>query len=1226
MERATLSIPDHDLLKQIGEGSYGEVWLARNVMGTFRAVKVVYRDRFESDRPYEREYSGIQKFEPISRTHEGLVDVLHIGRNDRDGYFFYVMELADDALGREMGDGSVYEPKTLSSEVQRQKRLPIGQCLELGITLGGALEHLHVGGLVHRDIKPSNIIFVNGTAKLADIGLVASFSAAFSFVGTEGFIPPEGPGSVQADIYSLGKVLYECATGKDRHDFPALPTLLGTAEEQSSLLELNEVILKACARDTGKRYSQAGKMREELEMLRSGLSLSRVRTLENRLVWLSRVGVVLLVLTVAVGIGYWIQSGKTRIERESRQKVESANRQAQDAFASLGFERVSSLFKEERTGEALAHLAQTLRQSPQDRVSANRAISALTHRSFMLPVRLDDSRLDLSAVCLSSTNQRLSLSRRTNELFEVVIVDQQTKQQVAPPLQHKQEVTSAKFSPDGSRLVTGCADQKLRLWDTYSGRMLWESRPLPDGVQGSLYGWFNDDGRVVMAAIYADGDVRYNRVRLLDAIDGKELSPILDMRLCRSFRLTFDKRFLLLCFNDYSVQVVETASGKPIGAPFQHNDVRLGVNPVSTFADIARDGARVVTAGEDGMLKLWDIGTGKLDSAPIQGSGPLTHAFFTSSDTRIVSLQDSGQRAFVRLWDAHTGSSVAEPLEFRRIPDKNHRIIPSPDGRFCFLALQNTSQGIYESPFGVADLQAGEIFDLPVGCGDRTSPMPLTSHDWKLFSFMMGSTAVTYRLSDGRKISSHVPNVRATPEAFSLEEDLVACCENARWVTVVETTTGRVRLGPVPGAQECYILDNGTKLLTWDKHKGHRLYLWDLKGINQTNSPLLDCPLPSEFTGFALSEDQSRLAVGSSNDGVRIWDLHATNLAQPLMSAHGLGPGIWPSSFSLDGKQIGCLNAQGKVFLLDAKTGQLKQSWKPEVDTFSSTNGWSYSKVAFGPDGKSVAVVDSGTFHLWNCSSGTRESLLRLTRVRDFKLSPCGRFLWVKKQDDRREVYDLRSTHVTQPNLVLDTEGQEHFLPNSSNLLRLYTQPDGSGRGMGKTSGNPLGVRSEIVDILTGRPLSEDMGLCLPSAVQDGTARVFRINLETAELSLRSCILVTNDCPAWFPDLVEAVGGCSLDARGRSAPVPWDARLGILDKCRQIKGTDEYSRWVKWFLADRATRTISPQDTMTVPQYIDRCIEDNTTASLRRAVSLSPTNQVALAKLKALEKSGTAIP
>src|SRR6266567_3290140 len=88
-------ILDHQLLKKIGDGSYGEVWLARNAVGTLRAVKIVWRKTFWHDHPFEREFKGIQKFEPISRSHEGLVDILQIGRGE--GYFYYVMELADDA-------------------------------------------------------------------------------------------------------------------------------------------------------------------------------------------------------------------------------------------------------------------------------------------------------------------------------------------------------------------------------------------------------------------------------------------------------------------------------------------------------------------------------------------------------------------------------------------------------------------------------------------------------------------------------------------------------------------------------------------------------------------------------------------------------------------------------------------------------------------------------------------------------------------------------------------------------------------------------------------------------------------------------------------------------------------------------------------------------------------------------------------------------------------------
>src|SRR5437867_353016 len=91
------TIPDHELIRLIGRGSYGQVWLAKNAVGTLRAAKVVYRQTFERAEHFEREFNGLQKFEPISRSHNGFVDILQLGRNDSAGYFYYVMELADTA-------------------------------------------------------------------------------------------------------------------------------------------------------------------------------------------------------------------------------------------------------------------------------------------------------------------------------------------------------------------------------------------------------------------------------------------------------------------------------------------------------------------------------------------------------------------------------------------------------------------------------------------------------------------------------------------------------------------------------------------------------------------------------------------------------------------------------------------------------------------------------------------------------------------------------------------------------------------------------------------------------------------------------------------------------------------------------------------------------------------------------------------------------------------------
>jgi serine/threonine protein kinase len=295
------SIPDHELLRPIGEGSYGEVWLARNKLGTLRAVKVVYRRTFEDARPFEREFRGIQKFEPISRSHDGLVDILQVGGSDE--YFYYVMELADDGgMKKEecrmqndqltpgaSPDSSFsilpsalprYTPRTLRHDLKKRGGLPVDECVKIGHSLAGALAHLHQHGLVHRDVKPSNIIFVSGVPKLADIGLVADVSEARSFVGTEGFIPPEGPGTPQADLYSLGKVLYEISTGKDRRYFPALPDELA---EEDAMLELNAVILKACKTEPRDRYQSAEAMLHDLESLQRGKSIRRKRAAQQRL-------------------------------------------------------------------------------------------------------------------------------------------------------------------------------------------------------------------------------------------------------------------------------------------------------------------------------------------------------------------------------------------------------------------------------------------------------------------------------------------------------------------------------------------------------------------------------------------------------------------------------------------------------------------------------------------------------------------------------------------------------------------------------------------------------------------------------------------------------------------------------------------------------------------------------------------------------------------------------
>lgn len=270
-KRSHPSIPDHDVLRKIGGGAYGEVWMARGVTGALRAVKIVWREDFDDERTFEREFEGILKYEPISRDHPALVNILHVGRSpDCGSFYYYVMELGDDVSAGQDINPIEYEALTLRADGKKGVRWETSVCIDVGLRLAEALNHLHQNGLAHRDVKPSNVIFVNGKAKLADIGLVAARDQR-TFVGTEGFVPPEGPGSAQADIYSLGKVLYEIATGKDRLDFPELPDELPTGLERKRWLELNKIICDVCdPRISKRKISTAGELAEALQCLQRG--------------------------------------------------------------------------------------------------------------------------------------------------------------------------------------------------------------------------------------------------------------------------------------------------------------------------------------------------------------------------------------------------------------------------------------------------------------------------------------------------------------------------------------------------------------------------------------------------------------------------------------------------------------------------------------------------------------------------------------------------------------------------------------------------------------------------------------------------------------------------------------------------------------------------------------------------------------------------------------------
>jgi CHASE2 domain-containing sensor protein len=268
------AIPGYELVHPpFGRGSYGKVWLAKSRAGQWRAVKVVYLAGFENDAgPYEREFNGVRQYQPISDKHDGLLRVDHVSEKGAD-YFYYVMELGDALEPGWEKNPSTYKPRDLVNDRARlhKRRLPVRDCLRVGITLSKALHFLHQQGLTHRDIKPQNIIFVNGQPKLADLGLIKGLRPVGdtdgTLVGTPGYMPPtpERPGTVAADIYALGMVLYVSSTGRAPMLYPEVATTLANPDQPADFWPLNEVILKACHPEPDQRYASAEEMGNALE-------------------------------------------------------------------------------------------------------------------------------------------------------------------------------------------------------------------------------------------------------------------------------------------------------------------------------------------------------------------------------------------------------------------------------------------------------------------------------------------------------------------------------------------------------------------------------------------------------------------------------------------------------------------------------------------------------------------------------------------------------------------------------------------------------------------------------------------------------------------------------------------------------------------------------------------------------------------------------------------------
>jgi len=648
-------VPDHDLLRLVGRGSYGEVWLARSVMGTYRAVKIVYRRTFETSHPFEREFAGIQKFEPISRSHEGMINVLHVGRSESGDAFYYVMELADDAQDMPAIDPATYSPKSIRSEIVRRGRLPLDECVRISLSLANALGHLHKRGLIHRDVKPSNIIFVNGLPKLADIGLVSELGESRSFVGTEGFIPPEGPGSAQADIYSLGKVFYEMSTGKDRLSFPELPAEWVELSHEQLELEFHEILLKACEGQADKRYKSAEELHADLALLQTGKSVRKLRAMEKRLALFTRAGIAAGVLMlIAIG-GYLFAERQARIQRQNFLRVERAEREAREQLVNVylaqaraernsgqsgqrfnalaAIANASSLLEEMRepNGTLATNLAQKLGELRDEAAAA----LALTDIRALDPLPVAPNaqwhEYDIFAGFQSWCDKTGALLLRPLTGGDVITLTNNAKADDVLPL-----------SADGKYLPAFYSDGSLRIWDVRARETVLTVR-----APGLTILEFTPD-----SAHIAISRLNQRFIEFYSLPSGELFKTLPTRRFPRDFRFSPDGKSLAIWFlNTNFVEIIDVTTGE--------SRQRLQHSGLITSANWHPSGQFLAAGDTDYKVSLWNPLSGELVRTLATHQAHVMDAVFHPNGQLLAS---TGWDGTTRLFEVATGRQLVTLL------------------------------------------------------------------------------------------------------------------------------------------------------------------------------------------------------------------------------------------------------------------------------------------------------------------------------------------------------------------------------------------------------------------------------------------------------------------------------------------------------------------------------------------------------------------------------------
>ena len=988
VEAGTIIAGKYKLLQAIGEGGMGAVWMAQQIEPVKRLVALkLIKAGMDSKTVIARFEAERQALSMMD--HPNIARVFDVGTT-ANGRPFFVMELVKGTPITEFCDARKMTPK---------------QRLELFVPVCNAIQHAHQKGIIHRDIKPSNVLVAlhddKPVPKVIDFGVAKAIgqpltertlhTAFEQVVGTPAYMSPEQATfnqldiDTRSDVYSLGVLLYELLTGTTpiererfrkvalmemlrvvREEEPPRPsTRLSSTEARASISavrgtepaklsqafrgELDWIAMKALEKDRTRRYETANALARDVQrFLADEVVEARPPSMSYRMRKFVRrhkgrvvaASVILLALIGGfIGTAYGvIEAGNQRIANSLREQAER-DRDAAEVARSES-DQARGVAVAAREGETQAKI---VAESARDDLAKEREKLARVEYGRTMQVAHQewrDNNLVAARALLESTRADL-------RGWEWHYVHRLCHADLFTLKGHNAVVHSASFSTDGSRVVTGCREGTVKVWNAKTGAELLTFKGHKGDITSATFS--ADGSRVVTAGLdrttvksgfQDEPTVTETMVKVWDAKMGNQLLTLKGhTSYVHSASFSTDGSRIVTGSGDKTAKVWDAKTGAELLTINGHtNGVRS--------ASFSVDGSRVLTGSDDHTAKVWDSKTGT-ELLTIKGhTSGVSSASFSADGSRIVTGSGEGT---AKVWDAQTG---AELLTLRGHTASVISASFNADGSRVVTGSFDKTARVWNAKSGeflILKGHIGEIFSasfsadgsrVVTGSGDRTA---------KVWDANTGEVVITLRDPTGSLKPSVSADKSRVVEAGSNNTVKVwdaKTLANTRGILL----TLRGHTGYVDSAS---FSPDGSRIVTGSRDQTAKV--WDAK----TGAELFTLKGHADMiTSASFSADGSRIVTGGSWDNTaKVWD---AKTGVELLTLRGHTDYVTSASFNADGSRIvtGSWDRTAKIW--DAKTGA-------EIFTLKGQNVY----VSFSTDGSRIVTGSSDkTATVWDAKTG----------------------------------------------------------------------------------------------------------------------------------------------------------------------------------------------------------------------------------------------------------------